>query len=182
MKQGVAIRESVRRPAGSHFWARLCAVAWVGALILGANTLFPLEWSHPYCNNPTDGPAWAAYGLPLPYRGFSGVSSLAFDIMPHALLANVLLLAALAYPLIRRAEGRLARIGRLTVAVATFLGALLLTLCLAALWFDVATGFIVGTLGSGHDSYWTYRPIGISPGGHVTTCTPSQFWFGPVAP
>jgi hypothetical protein len=107
---------------------RLCVLVWTAALVLGANSVFPLEWSHPYCNNPTDGPAWAAYGLPLPYRQFSGVSSLTFNIMPDVLLLNVALLAALAYPFARMADRRLARAGRVTSAVTAIPGILLLLL------------------------------------------------------
>jgi hypothetical protein len=179
----LAIKEDASPPVASRRWARLCVSVWTAALVLGANSVFPLEWSHPYCNNPTDGPAWAAYGLPLPYRQFSGVSSLTFNIMPHVLLLNILLLAALAYPIARMVDRRLARAGRVTSAVTAIPGILLLLLSLATLWLDVAFGFhIANTFSAGYDRYWSYRPIGISLGGHRTDCTPSEFWFGPIAP
>jgi hypothetical protein len=148
----MAIRDSVGEPAVAHHWARLCAWVWPAALILGANTVFPLEWSHPYCNDPTDGPAWAAYGAPLPYRQFSGVSSLTFNIMPHVLLLNVVLLAALAYPLTRWATRRLAHVSRLGAAFMAIPGLLLLLLCLAMLWMDFEFGFnVVDAFGSAYD-------------------------------
>lgn len=177
----MAVKESVGEPASAPGLARLCVFVWATALILGANTIFALEWSHPYCNNPTDGPAWAAYGFPFPYRRFSGITSLSSTIMPHVLLLNLLLLAALAWPLARRAERRLARMSRFAVALIAIPGFLVLLLGLAFVGTDIAFGFFVTDTLSYSDSYWTYRPV-IRFGGHMTDCTPSEFWFGPIAP
>ena len=175
----MVVEASARERKGALNVAWMCWLVWSLALILGFNTLFPLEWTHPYCNNPTDGPAWAAYGLPLPYRRYSGVSSLAFDIMPHVLLLNVLVLAALAYPLMRWSVRRLSRCGKLTSVIAAVPGLLLLLLCLAFLWFEFGTGFLVSSISAGGDSYWAYRPVGISLMGSQKACTPSEFWFSP---
>jgi hypothetical protein len=34
---------------------------------------FVLAWWHPYCDRMDDGPGYFGYGLPFPFRAFSGV-------------------------------------------------------------------------------------------------------------
>ncbi len=65
---------------GSFRWLALACTVGIVAVTEG---LFTVEWSTPYCNDPRDGPSYAAYGFPFPYERFSGVSSLHFDFAPH---------------------------------------------------------------------------------------------------
>jgi hypothetical protein len=157
--------------------ARLFFIVWSLVVILAINTVIPFEWTHPYCNDQTDGPAWAAFGFPLPYREFSGVSSMTDNIMPHILLLNILLLAVLASLFMEWAVRRLSAAGML-VGVSTVPGVLLLVLCAMIISFGFRSGFVVTSI-TNHGSYWEYRPIGVRLSGYQA-CTPSEFWFGPI--
>ena len=52
--------------------------AMVTALFVDMFVSRSVPWWHPYCDNQTDGPGAYAYGLPLPYREWTTVSSLEY--------------------------------------------------------------------------------------------------------
>jgi hypothetical protein len=51
-----------------------CSVVWALFIALFANGIVTVEWSHPYCNDQHSGLACAAFGFPLPFKQWSGVS------------------------------------------------------------------------------------------------------------
>jgi len=125
--------------------------AWTAVLVVLFHALWPLEWSFPYCNDQSDGPAYAAYGFPLPYRQYDGASSGSSVVQPLALAFDLLLLGAMTFWLVRWGLARLPG-RRLRLAVA---------------WSISMAG-----------SYLEYRPV--SWHGRGWHCTPSPRWFGPV--
>lgn len=154
----------------------------VAALILAAclDLLVTIEWSYPYCLQPSDGPAYPAAGFPLPYAVASQASSLEFLFMPHVLALNLLLIGAAAYPLVRF-------LNRAVVA-----GPALRRLWLVALVFFGISIFVIRglslTLGHpvlsiGDGSYLVYgdlRPVGFTSSDVVhskSACKASGFWF-----
>jgi len=52
-------------------------------LVVRLENLITFEWSYPYCLGRSDGPAYAAQGMPLPYWMWNGVVSLEHDFVPH---------------------------------------------------------------------------------------------------
>lgn len=167
------------RSSRARVLARLSFLAWTFALILLVNRTF--EWSFPYCNIQDDGPAKPAYGFPLPYLQPSTAFSLSPDIMPHALLFNMVLLAALAYPVMGWAVRRLSAAGSIAGAFIAVPGLLLaLLLGVVHLGFEFQMGQIVGSVARWRDAYWDYRPLGIILHRTYYDCTPSEFWFGPI--
>lgn len=170
--------EALPKSTKPKFLARFSSIVWVLAVVLAPNTIIAFEWTHPYCNNQDSGPAWSAFGFPLPYSEYSGISSLASVLMPHVLLLNIALLSALAYPFMAWAVRRLSAAGGLAGVLIAVPGALLLLLCTTILWLEFSSGFVVTSITNGYDHYWEYRPLGFTKGS--SDCTPSEFWFGPI--
>lgn len=162
----------------SIFLARLAFIAWAFVLILAIISVTPVEWTHPYCNNTDSGPARAAFGVPLPFMARSaGLSD--YEIMPHILLLNIVLLAALAYPFMGWTVRRLSAAGTLVGVLIAVPGVVLSLLGMVLLGFVLNASFAVMSIGSVYgDHYWQYRPL-IMPVGHYD-CMPSEFWFGPI--
>lgn len=154
----------------------------VAALILAAwlDLLATIEWSYPYCLQPSDGPAYPAAGFPFPYAVASHASSLEFLFMPHVFALNLLLISAAAYPLVRF-------LNRIIVAGPTLRRLWLVALVFLGLSIFVIRGLSL-TLGHpvlsiGDGSYLAYgnlRPAGITTSDVVLskrTCKASGFWF-----
>jgi hypothetical protein len=150
--------------------------AWTAVLVVLFHALWPLEWSFPYCNDQSDGPAYAAYGFPLPYRQYDGASSGSSVVQPLALAFDLLLLGAMTFWLVRWGLARLPG-RRLRLAVAwTGLAASLTLGSLAVLVESLETTVAWSIPMAG--SYLEYRPV--SWHGRGWHCTPSPRWFGPV--
>jgi hypothetical protein len=154
----------------------------VAALILAAwlDLLATIEWSYPYCMQPSDGPAYPAAGFPFPYAVSSHASSLEFLFMPHVLALNFLLISAAAYPLVRflsRAVVAGPTLRRLWLAALVFLGisifvirGLSLTFAHPVLWISDGS----------YLAYGDFRPVGITTSDVVHSkraCKASGFWF-----
>jgi hypothetical protein len=141
---------------------------------------FTMEWSSPYCMSQEDGPAYAAFGFPLPYMRFGGASSMEYAFMPHAYLINLLVLCALALPAVRWLLRRPSMAaGTRKRFVAGLVGALLITARLGLLALTLSMGMLQPTasIGSLHEPYTDLRPVGpCLHDGHYE-CTPSPFWF-----
>jgi hypothetical protein len=161
---------------------RKYAVDVVAALVLAAwlDLLVTVQWSYPYCTQPSDGPAYPAVGFPLPYAVASHVSSLEFFFMPHVLAFNLLLVGAALYPLVRSLNRAIA--GKL--ALRRFTIVLLVVLGVGILVFrglSLSLGHPVVSIGNG--SYLVYcdlRPVGFTSPQLVHAkqeCRPSRFWF-----
>src|SRR5215213_2704272 len=88
----------IRYPA---FPLTLGLVGWLEAI-------FTIEWSFPYCSSQEDGPASAVYGMPLPYIRWAGVSSMEYELMPLILILNLVILFAVAFPLVSWAVKKVA--------------------------------------------------------------------------
>jgi hypothetical protein len=166
------------RSATALFLARLSFVAWTFAVFLYVNRVF--EWTFPYCHVQGDGPIKPAFGFPLPYLQENAAFTLAPQYMPHVLLLNLVLLAALAYPFMDWAVRWLSAAGRIVGVLIAMPGVLLaLFLGTVCLWLELEAGFAVSTIAMSPDRYWDYRPLGMRFG-ELRDCTPSEYWFGPI--
>ena len=165
------------RLLGAHapLWLTLGLVALLERLIT-------VEWSKPYCMDPTDGPAFAATGIPLPYETYGGASSLEFLFMPHIYALNLAVLSLIVYPAVRRAfnsrfmsktKSRRVRIGA-AGAVSAFLVLAWVVSCVHVGWLRP-----VSSIGDDRYGRWAeFRPVGVKWSfGQSNACTPSSYWF-----
>jgi hypothetical protein len=151
-------------------------------LILWLESLVTIEWSYPYCLSQSDGPAYAAHGMPLPYWMWNGVVSLEHDFMPHAYTLNVIVLCLLTFPAIRWVLNRVIspRLEWLRSVIGA-VGCLLLLSHVALTVLLVSTGYYrpATSLGlEGHYRYTDFRPVRFGfIRSNAADCTPSRFWF-----
>lgn len=159
---------------------RYASVLFTVGLIAFCEMFVTVEWSSPYCTNPSDGPAYAAFGVPLPYWQFNGVSSGQYDLMPQIYFFNILVLCALFFPFIRWFMKRyLTTINDKyrTLLGFTGLGMILYRAALFILLFSTGANHPTLTIGSSYEPYFDLRPIKfIYSDGHYS-CTPSDYWF-----
>jgi len=167
----------VRHPRGNmNRWTLVFCTVGLVAL---AEALITVEWSTPFCHDPYDGPSYAAYGFPFPYDRFSGASSSLFNVAPHILLLDILLLSAAVWPLIRHIAGR--AIKRAPGVTSASLVALALLLPGSAIaWHVIMRDWhpVISITRPLYDTYDEFRPVGIATERHYD-CTPSTFWFSP---
>jgi hypothetical protein len=139
--------------------------------------IFTLEWSYPYCSNPDSGPAFVARGMPLPYKVYSGVSSMEHFFMPHVYVANLMLLAALAYPIcyLLAAGGR----GRAAIAGVAGLLSILFVGALLSLSLSIRLYIPVNSIADGgFMRYLELRPVSFGFNvNDAADCQASTFWF-----
>jgi hypothetical protein len=154
---------------------------WAAPLTVIFTEFLTVEWSHPYCSAvQTEGPAYAAFGFPLPWQQFGGVSSLEYAVMPHVYVVDVLVTGLALFALLRPGLRALTRFrwAARTVAVAGVVAALVAIGAQA--FVSWATWVPVATIADGYPSrFRDYRPVGVSSPHY--DCSPSEFWFGPVA-
>jgi hypothetical protein len=120
----------------------------------------PFAWWHPYCDRMDDGPGYFAYGLPFPFRAFSGVSSLEYNFLPFVYLLDLVLMIALFLPktlLVARKVRALSRIGTYSLATVGML------LVVTLVWINaqaLSNHWVIPsqTLDSTGDKYFSYRP------------------------
>jgi hypothetical protein len=75
-----------RQPSSKS--AQAAGFAWAVSLGFIVVEFVPFAWWHPYCDRMDDGPGYFAYGLPFPFRAFSGVSSLEYNFLPFVYLLD----------------------------------------------------------------------------------------------
>lgn len=176
MGEPMTVAAASARTRTAVILAGLAFIAWISALILLVNITF--EWTYPYCNKFDDGPAKPAYGFPMPFLRDDAALSLSSNIMLTIFLLNLVLLAALAYPLMGWAIRWLSKAGRIAsvlIAVPPLLVVIAAGLVIVA--FDY---HIVSSITPYGGSYWDYRPVGIQFNREYYDCTPSEYWFGPT--
>jgi hypothetical protein len=145
-------------------------------------SLITIEWSYPYCLSQEDGPAYAAYGMPLPYWMWNGVTSLEHDFMPLAYILNVIVFCLLIFPAARWILNRVTspRLNWLR-SIITAVRCLLLLCHIALTGFLVSTGFYRPTISLGLEGYCRYadfRPVRIGfIKSNAADCMQSPFWF-----
>lgn len=151
-------------------------------LVLWLEGLVTIEWSYPYCLSQTDGPAYAAYGMPLPYWMWNGVASLEHDFMPHAYILNMIVLCLLMFPAIRWILNRVIspQLKWLRIVIGV-VGCLLLLSHVALMGFLISTGYYRPEISLGLRGYYSYaefRPVRFGfIKSNAADCTPSRFWF-----
>jgi hypothetical protein len=134
-----------------------------------------IEWTYPYCTNPTDGEARPAFGMPFPYSMPLPVS-LEYSFMPLAYVLNLAVLCLLVFPAVRWLLERTASLGQRPA-----IGGIGCLLFVALVGFNVLLLAVGGwrpvfLLEPYDGSYSDFRPVrfGVSP---AAVCTPSRFWF-----
>ena len=159
------------------------APVWLTAgLIVWIEDVFTIEWTYPYCLDRSDGPAYAAHGMPLPYWMWNGVSSLEHDFVPHVYILNIILLGLLLFPVIRwifdRLVSRDSKWLRTAIAAA---GVLLLATHVVLMLILVSVGFYRPATSLGLGDYYRYtdfRPVRFGfRRSNAPDCMPSTFWF-----
>jgi len=167
-----------RRAPLSGWLVRWSPWFWTVAIVIVCDALFKLEWSYPMCNDPTDGPAFAVFGFPLPSQRFAG-NSLEYATMPHVYALDLVLIALVVFPPVRWLLRRLARLRVVAAAVAgcglaiASLSVAFLALVMYVTWVPVRS-----ISGDFFEDYRDLRPAGL---GHLhIRCSPSEYWFGPA--
>lgn len=159
------------------------APAWLTAgLIVWLEGVFTIEWTYPYCLDRSDGPAYAAHGMPLPFWMWNGVASLEHDFLPHVYILNIIILSLLLFPAVRWIINRLvspdSKWLRTGISV---VGILLLAVHVAIMLLLISVGFFQPTTSMGHDGYYSYtdfRPVRFGfRRSTAPDCIPSKFWF-----
>jgi hypothetical protein len=151
-------------------------------LVLWVEGLVTIEWSYPYCLSQSDGPAYAAHGMPLPYWMWNGVVSLEHDFMPHVYILNVIVLCLLMFPAMRWGLNRVMspRLKWLRIVIGV-VGCLLLLSHVALTALLVSTGYYRPATSLGLGEYYRYtdfRPVRFGfIRSNAADCTPSHFWF-----
>lgn len=136
-------------------------------IALAATILVEIEWTTANCGPGELDQPYAAYGTPLPYRMWSGVSSMQFDFIPWALGVNIALFAGVVWLLLRKLPIRWSVWHMVWIVPLAMFGILLLS---------VVNNWPVAALGGGQPVAITqFRPVGLGYGGY--NCTPSSFWF-----
>jgi hypothetical protein len=151
-------------------------------IVLWLENLITIEWSYPYCLSQSDGPAYAAYGMPFPYLMSTGVTSLEYEFMPHVYILNVIVLSLLILPAARWVLKRVVpRESTLLQGAIGGVGCLLLSANFAFIILGLSIGYLRPTTSIGLEGYYSYsdfRPVraGLNGSG-AASCTPSPAWF-----
>ena len=159
---------------------RYAAILLTIGLIICLEALFTMEWSSPYCTSQADGPGYAAFGMPLPYKQFGGASSLEYEFMPHIYLLNLVVLCAIAFPVIRWTIRRLSTMAHARWPfVAGVTGIVLLATRVALVVLAISIKMLNPTLSIGNawEPYADFRPVGFCLNDGHYDCKPSAHWF-----
>jgi len=143
---------------GREVWA--AGFAWAVSLSFIFVELVPFTWWHPYCDRMDDGPGYFAYGLPFPFRAFSGVSSLEYNFLPFVYLLDLVLMMALLLPrtiFVARKVRAISRVGGYSLAT---VGTLLVVVLVWINALAISSNWVIPsqTLDSVGDKYFSYRP------------------------
>jgi hypothetical protein len=143
-----------------------------------------IEWTYPYCLSQSDGPAYAALGMPLPYLMRDGARSSAYYFMPHAYIFNVVLLSGLVFLGVRCVRNRATLPNVKWVRpTAGLIGSLSVVAHVAYLSLAVSTDSYQPAPILQLQGYFRYAEL--RPAAVIVTynepenspCTPSRFWY-----
>lgn len=154
------------------------AVLLTLGFVLWFQDIFTIEWTSAKCSDPVDGPVHAAWGMPLPYVQWSGVSSLEYFWMPLILVLNIVLLFAVFYPLISWAIRKIEK--RYVRRIIGSVGTLLIILDALLFAFKIYVGIFkipVENITDDFAAYSELRPVGFGYSSLRYDCTKSEFWF-----
>lgn len=153
---------------------RYATMLFTVGLTMWLEFVFTMEWSSPYCASQEDGPGYAAFGMPFPYKQFGGASSLEYEFMPHIYLLNLIVLCVIAFPVVRWTMTR-AR----WQFVAWVAGIVLLAARAALLALAISIKMLNPTtsIGGDYEPYMDFRPVGFCLNDGHYECKPSPFWF-----
>ena len=161
---------------------RFAALLLTTGLVVWIEGIITIEWTYPYCLDRSDGPAYAAHGMPLPYLMWPGSVSLEHDFMPHVYILNILLLCLLMFPVVRLVWNRifLHKSAWLRRSIGA-LGVVLLISKAAFIALMLSIGYLRPETSLGIEPYHRYsdfRPVRIGfQRSTAPDCIPSQFWF-----
>ena len=159
------------------------APVWLTAgLIVWIEDVVTIEWTYPYCLDRSDGPAYAAHGMPLPYWMWNGVASLEHDFVAHIYILNIVILSLLLFPVVRLIFDRLVSPDSKSLRIAiSGVGVVLLAIHVAIMLLLVSVGFFRPTTSLSLDgtySYTDFRPVRFGfRRSNAPDCIPSEFWF-----
>jgi hypothetical protein len=160
---------ATRRNPGRHaavFWALTTAMVFVG--------LWPMKWWHPGCDVMGEGPNYYAFGAPLPFARPTGASSMEFVFMPHMLVLDLLVVAALAWlawrPLLGWIGRRHPRASRLLSGVGAAAAVIAAILWLLGLSIGFRPTLLIDEPYYGVH-YWDYRPADLMLSAGKPPCT-----------
>lgn len=157
--------------------AKLATASLAFGIAAVVETFITVEWSYPYCSNPDSGPAFAAMGMPLPYKVYSGISSMEHFFMPHILVLNLLLLALLCHPICRALLIRT----RASPRIAAYVGLACMLVAGSVLWLGVASHQLTPVHSISVASFMRYqelRPVSFGFNlANAVECKASRFWF-----
>ena len=157
-------------------------VVWAIFVSIFINSMVTVEWSHPYCNDQHSGPAHAAFGFPLPYTQWGGVSSMEYLFMPHIYVLNLTLIGLWTFVVIKRIVNKII-LSNSALHFGLWIGGIILAFSMViieiAKFFSVYAVFVT-TIGDEiyNHPYFSYRPVGIDSIHY--DCKPSEYWFGPI--
>ena len=161
---------------------RFAPILLTAGLVVWVESLVTIEWTYPYCLDRSDGPAYAAQGMPVPYWMWNGVVSLEHYFVPHVYILNIVLLCLVFFPVVRWILDRVvsSESNWLRTGVGT-VGGLLLMSHVAITIFLVSVGYFRPTTSLSLGDYYHYsdfRPVrfGLTRS-NAPDCIPSTFWF-----
>lgn len=136
---------------------KLSPFIWAVSIAVAVQLFAPEIWWHPDCNLSEPFNQSAAAGLPLPYVQ-RAVATSDFFYMPHIMLLNVIIIAALALPLtafLVRRSGRARRAQLIQAGASLIVLSFLLVFLLGMILVLEPTRSIA----SSSESYFDYRPV-----------------------
>jgi len=142
----------------NYAWA--AGFAWAVSLSFIVVEFLPFAWWHPYCDNMDDGPGYFAYGLPFPFRAFSGVSSLEYNFLPLVYLLDLVLMTALFLPTTIRVARKVRAMSRIGAYSLATVGTLLVAVLVWINAWAISDHWVIPsqTLDSTGDKYFSYGP------------------------
>ena len=151
-------------------------------LVLWIENMVTVEWTYPYCLDRSDGPAYAAYGMPLAYVMWNGVVSLEHDFVPHVYILNIAVLCLISIPAMRWILNRVISLdSKLLRSVLGGVGCLLIASHVTLTALLVSGGFLRPARSLSHEGYYQHselRPVRIGLyRSSAADCEPSPFWF-----
>jgi hypothetical protein len=139
-----------------------------------------IEWTYPYCIKQDDGPAYAVFGMPFPYRQFGAVTSMQDVTTPHVYLLNAALLSLLLFPAVLWILASVGPDRKSAQRIAGVVGGFLLLSMASLQALTVYTGMQIpqASLSVYNGGYWDLRPVRFTMDAHrAAPCTPSPYWF-----